>query len=209
MGKDIFKEPDDCSFGMLYHQIVLLIDDPINVILASRGLPQGDDNALLLYGYVDPEAGMSFEVLSTAFYLADEGFVLRAEPKALVKLRYDAIRGRLGSIYSPAIFARFMSKVQWINLNYRSAPEIEQFREIRGIDPWRHEQYPDDIYVVFSKEGLQDECIWCHVSGFDGTYTLGRMLNEPHGSFGCHEGDLVRLFFLIVEGQMIARAILE
>ena len=44
--------------------------------------------------------------------------------------------------------------------SYSDNDEIEQLRSIGDLDQFRHEDYPDDVEVLFYKEGLQIEKMW-------------------------------------------------
>ena len=88
------------NFREIHHQVMLLIDDPDSVIAASTMFPcvQGD-NALLLYGYIDHELGISFEVLCIAKYEYGQPCKFRSgSSDATFKIRYDSIKGTLMNV---------------------------------------------------------------------------------------------------------------
>ena len=207
----MFEKIENCGFRMLYHQLLLLIDDENCLMAAKTRFPHEEgDNALVLYGYVDEETGMSFEVLCMAWYEENEGFKLRQAAKDIsFKLRYEAIRGKLAVIGNADVLIGFLPRILEINKIYRAADEVEQFRDIWMIDALRHPVFPDDIMVALAPEeqGGKPEGICAHLTGNDDRYTIVRLLNEPYRSCGCHRGDLVKVRYLARGDDVMAEMI--
>lgn len=204
----MFEKIEDCSFRTLYHQLLLLIEDDNCLTAAKTRFPHEEgDNALVLYGYADPEMGMSFEVFCMAWYGDNEGFKLRQAPKSIsFKLRYEAVRGKLAMIGNTDVLVGFLPRIMEINKIYRASEEVEQFREIWMIDSLRHQVFPDDIMVALPPDGAEGdpELIWAHLAGFDDGFTTVRLLNEPYRDCGCHRGDLVKIRYLAREDDVLA-----
>ena len=83
---------DQFSFRQLYHQYLPLVNDNENLnVLKLTSFPHEEkDNAILLYGYIDSTAGLSFEMLSFAYFSWDGSVQYRAaSPDTSMKLRYD------------------------------------------------------------------------------------------------------------------------
>ena len=204
----MFKKIDECAFRELYHHLLLLTDDDRCIMAASMSFPHEDgDNALLLYGYVDPEMGMSFEVLCMANYIEGQSFSVRQAPKEkIMKLRYDAISGRLVTVGNVELHVRFLPRMMEINQNYRASDEIEQFREMWFLDELRHPAFPDDIcvYMATGKADDKPEGIWSRLAGFDGHYITVKLLNEPYKDYGYHRGDTVQIKFLASDDHILA-----
>ncbi len=204
----MFEKIGDCGFRTLYHQLLLLIEDDNCLLAAKTRFPHEEgDNALVLYGYADPEMGMSFEVFCMAWYGENEGFKMRRAPKSVsFKLRYEAVRGKLAVIGNTDVLTGFLPRIMEINKLYRAPEDVEQFREIWMIDSLRHQVFPDDIMVALPPDEPEGdpEFIWAHLAGIDEHYTIVRLLNEPYRDCGCHRGDLVKIRYLARGDDVLA-----
>lgn len=203
----------DFSFRQLNQHIFVLFDDE-NAFKGASSVGfeyQDGDNALLLYGYIDHEAGISFEAL--CFARAEDGSIdfRPGREDASCKLRYDSINGSLLRLTDEDIDAEnhdFISKIAMVNKFYKANPVAEKLREIVSLDPSRSPQFPDDILVIFIKEGYNPEGIWGRIAGFDGEYVTVQILNGPWGDFGLSEGDLVPIELVPVEDEVKAVAVI-
>lgn len=203
----------DFGFRQINHHIFLLFDDE-NAFKCAVSLGfqyQDGDDALVLYGYIDHEAGISFEVL--CFARAEDSSIeyRMGSQDASCKLRYDSVKGSLLRLTDEDIDVRghdFVSKIAMVNKYYQANLVAEKLREIVSLDPSRSPQFPDDILVIFLKERYQPEGIWGRVTGFDGEYVTVQLLNEPWGDFGLSEGDIVPVDLVPVEDEVKAVAVL-
>ena len=203
---------DQFNFRQLHHQYLLLMDDEDNLnVLRAMSFPHMDsDNALLLYGYIDTTAGVSFEVLSSANVSGDGKIQYRESSKdTVMKIRYDSIHGTLATVPFGDALSPYQWKVDVCNNNYRAEPVVEAFREIEAIDSSRHPQYPDDLIVFFGKDGLRPEGIWCRPSGMKDSHIFGKLLNTPYGQFGVTQGDIVEIVPVKVENEFRLAALLQ
>lgn len=71
---------DQFSFRQLHHRYLLLVNDNENLnVLKLTSFPhEKKDNSILLYGYIDSTAGLSFEMLSFAYFSWDGSVQYRA-----------------------------------------------------------------------------------------------------------------------------------
>lgn len=171
------------------------------------------DNAALLYGYIDHEAGLSFEVLCAACLFPDGAVALEpANARTSMKLRYGSFSGKV-QIYSFEDFEdQFLLKQEIIGSGYKADLGVEQLRGMKELDDSRAPGYPDDILVYFIREGLRNEGIWCRSEGIDmeSRSVHMKLLNEPMGSFGKHMGDMVDVrLYTMNDGSVKAVAILD
>ena len=182
----------DFSFRQLHHRYVLLMMDNASSaakITFSMLNPRAKDNAMLLYGYIDPWAGLSFQTMCPAYYSEDGNVELSpADPTCVMRLRYDAMQGTLISVNPATTFERFDGIAKSINESYTTTPEIEKMRDMKQFDHCRHPQYPDDLLVVLSNAQQPREGLWFRPSSCDGMFVRGTLLNEPTGDFGYHCG---------------------
>ena len=198
------------NFRELHHKYLLLINDERNFMVASKAFPNhAGDNALLLYGYIDHEAGLSFEVLCVARFI--EGLPIQyREPSSdtSLKIRYDSIQGTLAHIDISYDLLRYKSRVDSINEHYKVHMAVEHIRGIESLDKYRGPQYPDDIIVFFAKEDCKPEGIWVRLEKNIGDKLAGRILNEPWADYGYHAGDYIRIEPVVHEDVLLPIAIL-
>ena len=196
MGKKI----EECDFRELNSQFLLLEKDSRAVRVIKQSFPsQEEDNAVLLYGYIDHNAGLSFEVICCA-QVSEKGIIFRdSSEKETVRLRYSAIRGEVDNLSFLSIFGRFRIKEHIINARYNSNEELKALRNLKYLDAIRHPHHPDDIVIDLVKSGLKPERAWVRLKCIIGGIPSGILLNEPIGKFGCHVGDMVKI--LPVQGK--------
>ena len=202
---------DQFNFRQLSHNYLLLVDDERSLMVAKQtSFPHEEgDNAILLYGYIDSQCGLSFEMLAFANVPANGPVQLRESSKdTAMKFRYDSIQGTIINVaYNPAM-EPYQWRVDSINAGYKCNECAEKFREVVAIDKSRHPQFPDDIVVFFLKEGYKPEGIWCRICGERNGHICGRMMNKPYGNFGVTNGDTVEIELVDVEGEMKAAALI-
>lgn len=201
---------DQFTFRELHHRYVLLFNDDRNVMVATANFPyQEGDNALLLYGYIDHEVGISFEVLCVAKYMEGQPLEFRGPSKnTSLKLRYDSVKGTLAHVNVDSRFLAYQKSVDMIDECYKVHEAVELMRGIEGLDPSRSPQFPDDIVVIFYKEGLKPEGIWVRMEKNIGDKLAGRLLNQPWGDFGYNAGDYVLIQPMVLGDELKAVAIL-
>ena len=204
----MFGTKEDFSFRDLHHKLLAVTNDPMYMPAILKTFPnEWGDNAALVYGYIDYEAGITFEVLSAARVVGTKLVACREAGRlAGFKLRYDAVKGLLLSVDDPLLTARFAGRIAAVNQIYRAPEIVEEMRKIERLDPSRNAQFPDDIQVLFFRQ--KSEIIWCRIAGFDGEHVTVTMLNEPYADFGVHEGDSVPIRLLPYENEYKAVAIL-
>lgn len=149
------------------------------------------DNALLLYGYIDHSAGISFEVLCCG-KRNDDGSVILRKPQDTIsmKIRYDGIDGELDYFEYSVQLSKYQSKVDMIDEGYYNNKILEQIRKDRLFDARRHEMFPDDIAVTFFKPGVQVEVIWVRTEKIEKGKIVGTLLESPYSDeYGVQGGD--------------------
>ena len=186
----------DC-FRDFDQKIILVkgIDQRTLMIIKLAGFHvRPDDNAMLVFCYIDREAGISYELLCAA-YIFDDGEVA-FEPgndDTSYKFRYGTFQGEIADIKGYKPFGQFAGKVQMIVDHYSAPEDILEVRRIQQLDLSRAQGFPDDIVVYFIKDGLEPEKVWCRTVGSDRSRNLIQMklLNEPKSPYGMHEGDII------------------
>ena len=190
---------DQVNFRDLYRQ-VLFVGYSLREPLAAAGvadLPE-DADGMLAYGYIDPDAGLSFEALAPA-RMSDltvyPEFDLMRKLKCTMKVRGAEMSVHTNVAYSknPAEYwETYADHIASIDEFYAVSPDREVTRKDTAIDHLRHPCYPDDIRISIVDEDYGEERLWATLQGCteDGLYYVGKLLNEPAQNFGVHAGDL-------------------
>ena len=209
------RNHDTISFRNMAGRFLLVkdIDIKTKMIIKQSGFRiRQDDNAMLVYGYIDHEAGMSFELLCAACVYDDGDVSLEpANRTTSFKFRYGSFQGDMVPFTNESQLYPYLDRAQMIRQGYQVSEEIRMIREIQELDPLRAPGYPDDIVVMFMKEGCRNEGIWCRTEGADAESHLlqMQMLNEPADAFGKHIGNVVDVALIRTDdGEVRAVAVI-
>lgn len=181
------------SFREVERQFVIM-NTPKYVALTGT---TKEANSLLCYGYIDPTAGLTYQTVAATMYVDGDYSVVDTAKVISMKIRADSVSSEdIIPIQNKALFRQYSYIVENIDEFYYTDPELEQCRAIKELDQFRHPEFPDDIQVMFVKDGYRPEGIWVRpikIHGEDnGTFVLeGRMLNTPNANFGLSAGDTV------------------
>ena len=203
---------DRNGFRELDNKFLLVnnIDSQTKRVIANAGFRvREDDNAMLVFGYIDTEAGISFELLCAACVFEDGEVSLEpGSRESSFKFRYNSLPGEAVPFTREALLTPYYEKARRIAENYAAPAPVLEIRAMRGLDSSRAPGYPDDILVYFIKEGFKREGIWCRTVGADRARRLVqmRMLNEPYAPFGKHVGEIVDVVLLDVGGGELKAA---
>lgn len=187
---------EEFSFRNLYHQYLLILADEVWLRTFAPEFQRIEgDNALLVYGYVDHHAGLTFEVLCYAKRHPDGRTELRpGNAKATSKIRYNGVRGVLAPIDFDVTMTEFRDKINMVKEGYRTSDDVEIIRDYKKIDENRHPQFPDDVlaYLVIPNE--KPEKIWVRTEKVVDGQIVGMLLNQPYSDkCGLNRGGLVKL----------------
>lgn len=156
-------------------------------------------NSLLVIPYIDHTAGMSFHVLTTSSIKNGNVEIFKRDDfTAMITSRKDNVNDcefeylenlKVNEDFSPDDYSQ---SVELIN-NYFVNDDVEQLRFVEILDSSRHEDFPDDVEVLFIKEGLQIEKMWVRYEKIIEVPLIeGKLLNDPFQDFGISAGDKVR-----------------
>ncbi|MDO4757546.1 MAG: hypothetical protein Q4A54_14460, partial [Parabacteroides sp.] len=117
-------------------------------------------NSILCYGYVDHQAGLTYQALASTIY-EDGDFVVVDNAEAVsMKIRADSVASvEIIPVYNKALTRKYANMLETINIYYEDE-EVVASRSAEEIDQFRHQDFPDDVQVHFIKEGLRPEGIW-------------------------------------------------
>ena len=153
-----------------------------------------DDNAALVYGYVDHDEGINFELLCAARVFSNGSMTLeQGNPQRSARIPYEPLEGWIEPFTDSSLVAPFKAKEKRIMAKYYQDEGINELREIPELDASRAEGRPDVISVYFIKDGVHTEQVCCKAEGYDPAENkvLVKLLHEPRESVLKHMGDMV------------------
>lgn len=158
-------------------------------------------NAIFAIPYIDHTAGISFLTLSTA--------VLEGENAVICKRKdFDVMSNFRKSDVNECEFEyldnlnvnedfdfEYYREFSKIADSYFVNEGVESLRFIEILDSSRHEDYPDDIQVIFIKENLEPEGMWVRCENIaEGSLIEAKLMNSPYQEFGVDINDTVKVF---------------
>lgn len=151
--------------------------------------------------YIDHQAGMSFLVFTTAHLKGENVTIFKRQDFDVMSVcRKDSVNDfefeylknlKVNDDFDLDEYGKFSK----IAAHYYVNPNVEMLRYQEILDGARNEDYPDDLIVVFIKEGLQMEKMWVRCEDLDSEKNIdATLLNTPYQDFGVKAGDLVKVF---------------
>ena len=161
-------------------------------------------NCILVYGYIDHEAGMTLEVLAAGQQKGDNYRFYGPSENTRFFIRIGAVENEEFAYFGQDddFAERYADKLEMLK-TYDGDEQLEQTREMGFLDESRHPHYPDDVQVYLTKEGLNPELCWTRAFGVGDHFIMGVLLNEPNQNFGYHEGERIAFFVKETEDKHI------
>ena len=188
---------EDKNFRELAYNYVLFYNiEPRRFAAYANAYPsEPGDNAVLTYGYIDNQAGLTFEMLCCARRHLDGRVELRAgNPTTSFKIRYDDITSDVETLPYNIRFDEYQKFVDIVSEGYGKGTDIEKIRKDTTFDALRYPSFPDDIAVLFFKPGVRNEQIWVRTSRIIDGKIAGSLMNQPNSpEFGVRQGDIVKI----------------
>ena len=181
----------EVGFRPVYHLVCAFeLNDKLKEIIKDCPDAAKASHAVV-YGYIDPKEGLMLEILGAGkqapkyFYFKDpyEGEKITIKASEVEDVEF---------MYFPDLEPRFQKKFapRIAELKkYDASKELEETRELGFLDPLRSPQYPDDIRVVLTKDGLKAEEVWVHMTNLGDHMLVGTLLNQPYQDYGVNKGD--------------------
>ncbi len=167
-----------------------------NILKCLEGFPRKDEaNCVIVYGYIDHEAGMTLELLCAGKQNGKELEMFDGDDERRAVARIEGVKDLEFTVLGDDewLSQKYSKKIEMLS-GYSVNEEIETSRSFTFLDSCRHDFYPDDIMVGIFKDGLQPEGCWVNISGLGDHCFIGKLLNEPNQDFGCHAGDEIEFF---------------
>lgn len=161
-------------------------------------------NCMLVYGYIDTEAGLTLEVLAAGDKKGDSYRFYDTTTDSRFHIRAGAIEDMEFAYFEDVddFKARYADKLDMLK-TYDADEEVEKSREMRFLDESRHPYYPDDVAVFLTREGLQPERCWARIIGLGDHFIMAKLLNEPNQNFGYHNGEKIAFFVQETEDKHV------
>ncbi len=183
----------EANFREFYHRFMYVEGRDVLEEVVNEYLEEGDTGAVF-YGYIDEQAGVSFQIAGLAS--VNEGKLqVRKLPEGIMAIF------RIGSIINARFINLSMTNMytdqftefeKLICTAYDTDNEMkEEIRSLCILDGCRHPEYPDDIAVFLIGENLQPEQVWVRADYLHDSEIRGELLNEPNADFGIHCGDSI------------------
>ena len=181
----------ETGFRALYHNFAVFPLTPVTgkALAGFEGAEAAE--GVLVYGYIDHEAGLTLEVLAPAgrskerWRFTDGNNEIRSfiRMEAVVEEEFTRINNEDGRLS-----ARYAQKLEMLKV-YDVSKEIEKSRTFGFLDGCRDPQYIDDVLVILTEGGLKPEACWARIIGLSEHRIRAKLLNEPDQDFTIHQGE--------------------
>lgn len=185
----------EVGFRAVYKKFcVFLLSDELKA--GVKEYPGADDaNCVLTYGYIDRDAGVTLEVVALGVGAEDKYCFFDTNADVRMHIRIGAVENEEFSRLEDEgdLKERYSEKLALLKA-YDAEDEVERSREMRILDASRNVDYPDDVMVYLTREGLEPEGCWTRIFGLGKSWIIGTLLNEPNQPFGYHIGEAIGFF---------------
>ncbi len=189
----------EVNFRNLINKFAIVLNDDITITCLKKEMPEEiKANSVLVYGYYDGMAGMSFMVLGLTYY--DDGdYTLVWTPKEIgMTVRGECYeKAEIIPIENKTLFKCFKNMISLRDSSsFWKENDIGKTRKFEVLDDFRHFVFPDDILVTFINHDIQKiEKIWARSKKYVGRNEendvfVATLLNEPFDErFDIHLGE--------------------
>ena len=188
------------SFRDIYHRLAIVADNGYTQNLFGDSVPSGiTANSALVFGYIDKQCGVSYKVLGLTLLQDSTYNLVWSNDEIGFTVRGECYQSyTIYPIENPAMEQHFNRIIQLTKDSYSNQKD-ELLRSYTSIDPFRHQEFPDDVALTIRNHQLmKQEIIWARVNEYvgmlkDGTdaYTVA-LLDEPFDDlYAMHKGDVV------------------
>ena len=171
-----------------------------------------DVTGLLCYGYIDEQAGISFEILCCAVHDADRKTLklLHGNDEQLAKIRLTELLEAQATVLPSEMprLSEFQSKVAMLQKAYKADEATEAMRKLTSLDPARLTTHPD-IVTVYLVLGDEAEAVFVLLKEVREVNIIGTLLSEPQKASGLHKGDEISFFLVRNEKGIMCMKVLE
>lgn len=171
-----------------------------------------DVTGLLCYGYIDAQAGISFEILCCAVHDAAKKTLklLHGNDEQSAKIRLSELLEAQAAVLPSEIprLSEFQSKVAMVQKAYEADEATEAMRKLTSLDPARIATH-QDIVTVYLVRGDESEAVFVLLKEVREVNIIGMLLSEPETANGLHKGDEISFFLVRNEKGIMCMKVLE
>lgn len=171
-----------------------------------------DATGLLCYGYIDAQAGISFEILCCAVHDAAKKTLklLHGNDEQSVKIRLAELLEAQAAVLPSEMprLSEFQSKVATVQKTYKADEATEAMRRLTSLDPARIATHPD-IVTVYLVRGDEVETVQVLLKEVREVNIIGTLLSESQKAAGLHKGDEISFFLVRNEKGIMCMKVLE
>lgn len=193
----------EMSFRDMNQKMVEIHGVKMVKLLEKMGLKLDHLYGALMYGYIDHNAGFTFEIM--ALETKKQNIEYRIVPIGVsCKIpRFDVQEMNI-EILDNVNVDLFQDKIDIVAKTTQVSKELEELRLYKELDPSRHLEYPDDVMVYFLEEGKEPEACWLRLEGMQDGKMYGTVLTALHQDFGVKEKDTVYFGMTQMEDDKLA-----
>ena len=193
----------EMSFRDMNQKMVEIHGVKMVKLLEKMGLKLDHLYGALMYGYIDHNAGFTFEIM--ALETKKQNIEYRIVPIGVsCKIpRFDVQEMNI-EILDNVNVDLFQDKIDIVAKATQVSKELEELRLYKELDPSRHLEYPDDVMVYFLEEGKEPEACWIRLEGMQDGKMYGTVLTALHQDFGVKEKDTVYFGMTQMEDDKLA-----
>ena len=193
----------EMSFRDMNQKMVEIHGVKMVKLLEKMGLKLDHLYGALMYGYIDHNAGFTFEIM--ALETKKQNIEYRIVPIGVsCKIpRFDVQEMNI-EILDNVNVDLFQDKIDIFAKATQVSRELEELRLYKELDPSRHLEYPDDVMVYFLEEGKEPEACWIRLEGMQDGKMYGTVLTALHQDFGVKEKDTVYFGMTQMEDDKLA-----
>lgn len=168
-----------------------------------------DATGVLCYGYIDAQAGISFEILCCAVHDAAKKTLklLHGNDEQLAKIRLAELQEAVLPSEMPRL-SEFHNKVATVQKTYKADEATEAMRKLTSLDPARLATHPD-IVTVYLVRGDEAEAVQVLLKEVREVNIIGTLLSEPQAATGLHKGDEISFYLVRNEKGIMCMKVLE
>ena len=196
------------GFRDIDHQVCLLGSNGY-IWKVFSDLSYEDDekpDGVVVYEYIDHEAGVTFEFLAWAS-VKDGNIELFGDDDSIsLKFRRENVADCMILPGDKFDVSKYQGKIDMINKGYSETEGISVTRNIEQIDNCRSEDFPDDVLVYLLKGDMDTEGCWVRCNDVQDNQIIGELLNEPDKDFGVHCGDPIKFGTMKEDNEIICVA---
>lgn len=171
-----------------------------------------DVTGLLCYGYIDEQAGITFEILCCAVHDAAKKTLklLHGNGEQSAKIRLAELLEVQAAVLPSEMprLSEFKGKVEMVKQAYKADEATEAMRKLTSLDPARLAMHPD-IVTVYLVRGDEAEAAHVLPKEVREVNIIGTLLSEPQKASGLHKGDEISFFLVRNEKGIMCMKVLE